>query len=150
MRTNPARILAVTGFSVVHRRPEALSLTAAKFRRPDVSRLPYLTGLHREAANAAQIIRALAGIAGAMVNGAGVGDLVMRRSPTLVTARYASRRLGGAKQAAQLGQRLQMLVSVAEHHIDHGHALEIVPDLVLHGHPYAAVKLDRLLTDVLA
>ena len=40
-----------------------------------------------------------------------------------------------------------MMIGVAEHRVDHGDALEIVADLVLHGHADAAVELDRLLAD---
>src|SRR5262245_59926175 len=50
-------------------------------------------------------------------------------------------------QPAHAGERREMVVSVAEHRIDHGDALEVVADLVLHGHADAAMQLDRALTD---
>ena len=45
------------------------------------------------------------------------------------------------------GERREVVVGIAEHRIDHGGALEVVADLVLHGHADAAVQLDRLLAD---
>src|SRR5665213_1911641 len=50
-------------------------------------------------------------------------------------------------QPAAFGQNAEMVVGVTEHGIDHGDALEIVPDARFHGHADAAVDLDRLLAD---
>src|ERR1044072_468888 len=55
--------------------------------------------------------------------------------------------LARADHAAHAGERGQMIVGVAEHRIDHGDALEVVADLVLHRHADAAVELNRGLAD---
>ena len=54
------------------------------------------------------------------------------------------------QQSAQSREPAQMRVGVAEQHVDHGHALEVVADLVFHRHADAAMQLDRLLADMLA
>jgi len=41
-----------------------------------------------------------------------------------------------------------MMVGVAEHRVDHGDALEVVADLVLHGHANATMELDRALAEI--
>ena len=55
-----------------------------------------------------------------------------------------------ATDPAHAGERREVIVGVAEHAFDHRQALEVVADLVLHGHADAAVQLDRLLADKLA
>src|SRR3954462_9861509 len=54
-------------------------------------------------------------------------------------------RLRSPNNPAHAGERREMMVGVAEHLIDHGDALEIVTDLVLHRHADAAMHLDRRL-----
>ena len=68
----------------------------------------------------------------------------------LANRRKRSRRLGVSEQSANPSQRCQMHVGVAEQHVDHRHALEVVADIVFHGHADAAVQLDRFLADMLA
>src|SRR5690348_5167516 len=45
------------------------------------------------------------------------------------------------EQSAHPGQLAQMIGTVAEGEIDHGHALEIMPDGIFHGHADAAMDL---------
>src|SRR5688572_22150619 len=52
------------------------------------------------------------------------------------------------EQTALRGDAAEVVVGVAEGRLDHGQPLEVVADLVLHGHADAAVQLDRLLADV--
>src|SRR4051812_11564543 len=52
-----------------------------------------------------------------------------------------------ADDAARAGEYSQMMIGVAERLVDHGGALEVVADLVLHGHADAAVQLDRAFAD---
>jgi hypothetical protein len=113
--------------------------------------LVHVTGVSTNVGDTNHAIDAADGVAVAVVDSAAmVVDPPVWLGLTLETVYSASCRLGGAEQATQLCQRLQMFVGVAEHHVDHGHALEIVPDLVLHRHANAAVKLNRLLSDMLA
>src|ERR1041385_5039304 len=55
--------------------------------------------------------------------------------------------LCGAYDPAHAGEHAEVMVGVAEQGVDHGDALEVVADLVLHGHADAAVQLDRALAD---
>src|SRR6266542_6906758 len=62
-------------------------------------------------------------------------------------AGLTSRELLRLDQAASAADFGEVMVGVAEHRVDRGDALEIMPDLVLHGHAHAAVELYRLLAD---
>src|SRR5438105_1726860 len=53
----------------------------------------------------------------------------------------------GRNQTVELGEQPEMIVGISERGIDRGHPLEVVADLVFHGHADAAVQLDRLLAD---
>src|SRR5262245_2333713 len=55
--------------------------------------------------------------------------------------------LSASHDPAHAGERAEMIVGIAEHRIDHRDALEVVADLVLHGHADTAMQLDRLLAD---
>src|ERR1051326_3617531 len=59
----------------------------------------------------------------------------------------ASRESLRLDQAARMGDFGEVMVGVAEYRVDRGDALEIMSDLVLHGHADAAVELHRLLAD---
>src|ERR1043166_5943182 len=50
-------------------------------------------------------------------------------------------------QAVGFGEQAEVMIGVAEGQVDGGDALEVVADLVLHGHADAAVPLDRALAD---
>src|ERR1700741_5007441 len=58
--------------------------------------------------------------------------------------RYSGQR---RNQAVGLRQHAEMMIGVAERGVDGGDALEVVADLVLHGHADAAVQLDGALAD---
>jgi hypothetical protein len=53
----------------------------------------------------------------------------------------------GIDDPARPGEHSEVMVGVAEQRVDHGDALEIMADLVLHGHADSAVELDRALSD---
>src|SRR4051812_5693298 len=79
--------------------------------------------------------------------GGGSTGIAIRNSSSLALAFLI---LARPDHAAHAGERGEMIVGIAEHRIDHRDALEVVPDLVLHGHADAAVELDRLLAHELA
>ena len=58
-----------------------------------------------------------------------------------------SRRRSSHTNPPGFRHKREVMVGVAEQHVDHGQALEVVADLVLHRHADAAVQLDRLLAD---
>src|SRR5580704_7761137 len=76
--------------------------------------------------------------------GEGGGNMGTSRSHVPKSVRYANL---GRHQSAHAGERGEMMVGVAEQGVDHGDALEVVTDLILHGHANAAMELDRALAD---
>src|SRR5260370_13430974 len=72
------------------------------------------------------------------------GNMGRSLSHVAKSVRYANL---GRHQSAHAGERSEMMVGVAEQAVDHGDALEVVANLVLHGHANAAVELDRALAD---
>src|SRR5215831_13374071 len=65
--------------------------------------------------------------------------------PSLMPQAASRRRSDRVDEAAGVCDLAQMVVGITENRVDHGDALEVVADLVLHGHADAAMELDRLL-----
>lgn len=79
MQIGPPRVAAATGSSEAHRDREALSLTAAEFRQPGVSRLAYVTGRSGKDGGMTYVVHAADSIAAAGLDETEmVVDLVMQ------------------------------------------------------------------------
>src|SRR6266851_10164926 len=78
------------------------------------------------------------------LRGEGGGNMGGSLSHVPKSVRYANL---GRHQSTHAGERSEMMVGVAEQTVDHGDALEVVANLVLHGHANAAMELDRALAD---